>query len=337
MAKLTKLLLVVCVIFLILFLGVGKVTERKVNASSDKSIRIYSVLPDDLTQALLNDYQLKTKSKLDYKLIDKNQAFSANGEQPDLYLASRENMIALALDNKLQRNPLLIQDHLPPSLYDVEGFWLGICYDPYVFLVNNVYSRKVGQKNMQSWEDLVNQNDIVVSMEDLSVSPEMRYFLTAFASAQGEEAAFGFLKNIHKKIPQYAKFAISPIRLTTIGEADLAITSRNKVIKYIENDFPAYIVEPLEGFPAQVFATGIGRNSKKADVCEKIISWLTKSNEAMIVTEKLGYGYLFLFPDEAGFEGARPDKLWLNEKYLSYDKQAALVDKWLQNVRFTDK
>lgn len=337
MAKLTKLLLVLCVIFLVLFLGVDKVPERKVNASSDKSIRIYSVLPDDLTQALLNDYQLKTKSKLDYKLIDKNQAFSANGEQPDLYLASRENMIALALDNKLQRNPLLLQDHLPSSFYDADGFWLGVCYDPYVFLVNNVYSRKIGQKNLQSWEDLVNQNDIVVSMEDLSVSPEMRYFLSAFVSTQGEEAAFNFFKNVHKKIPQYAKFAISPIRLTTIGEADLAITSRNKVIKYIENDFPAYIVEPLEGFPAQVFAAGIGRNSKKADVCEKIIGWLTQSDDAMIVTEKLGYGYLFLSLNEAGYDSAKEEKIWLNENYLSYEKQSVLVDKWLQNVRFTDK
>lgn len=174
-------------------------------------------------------------------------------------------------------------------------------------------------------------------MEELSGTPEMRYFLTALASKQGEEDTFSFLKNINRKIPQYAKFAISPIRLTTIGEADLAITSRNKVIKYIENDFPAYIVEPSEGFPAQVFAAGIGKASVKKESCEKIISWLVNAEDVIIVTEKLGYGYLFISQNKFENEANRESLLWVNDKYLNDEKRTELVEKWLQNVRFADK
>lgn len=328
-----------CLLFFVccsLFLSACK-TSGQVDAALDDSVKIYSVLPEDLTLALLNEYQLKTKTKINYKLIDKAQAFAADAEQPDLYIASRETLIALAAENKLQVSSLNAQDFLPVGLRDERGFWTGICYDPYVFLVNYSYSRKVGQKALLTWEDIAKQENIVISMEDLSSSQEMRYFLAAFASRQGEETTFRFLKNIHMRIPQYAKFAISPIRLTTIGEADLAITSRNKVIKYLENDFPAYIMEPQDGSPAQVFAAGVSKTSQKREACEKLISWMMGSDDVIIVTEKLGYGYLFLSPDFIDNRGSIKDLLWLNDKYLANEKQNALVDKWLQNVRFADK
>jgi len=318
------------------FLRFDSIQTGSVNAATENTIKVYSVLPEDLTRALLNEYQEKTKTKFVYKFADKGQTISADWEGFDLIIAPRETMINLSSDGKLLKQDSR-KENLPLALQDAEGYWTSVCYDPYVFLVNYAYSRRVGQKNLLSWKDIAKQNDIVISMEELSGTPEMRYFLTALASKQGEEETFSFLKNINKKIPQYAKFAISPIRLTTIGEADLAITSRNKVIKYIENDFPAYIVEPSEGFPAQVFAAGIGKASTKRYSCEKIISWLVNAEDVIIVTEKLGYGYLFISQNKFENEANRESLLWVNDKYLTDEKRTELVEKWLQNVRFADK
>ena len=327
------LLLVIICFWVLRFDGIQ---TASVNAAPENTIKVYSVLPEDLTRALLNEYQEKTKTKLVYKLADKGQTISVDGEGFDLIIAPRKTMIKLSSDGKLLKQASG-KDKLPPALQDSDGYWTGVCYDPYVFLVNYAYSRKVGQRNLLSWNDITKQSDIVISMEDLSTTPEMRYFLSALASKQGEEETFSLLKNINRKINQYAKFAISPIRLTTIGEADLAITSRNKVIKYIENDFPAYIVEPVEGFPAQVFAAGMGKASTKGEFCEKIISWLVNAEDAIIVTEKLGYGYLFMSQNKFENEANRESLLWVNDKYLSEEKQTELVEKWLQNVRFADK
>ena len=36
-------------------------------------------------------------------------------------------------------------------------------------------------------------------------------------------------------------------------------------------------------------------------------------------------------------EANRESLLWVNDKYLSDEKQTELVEKWLQNVRFADK
>lgn len=336
MIKHKSWLLLLLVIICFWFLRFDVIQTASVNAASENTIKVYSVLPEDLTRALLNEYQEKTKTKLVYKFADKGQTISADGDGFDLIIAPRETMIKLSSDAKLLKQEYN-KDSVPPSLQDKDGYWTSVCYDQYVFLVNYAYSRKVGQKNLLSWKDIAKQNDIVISMEDLSTTPEMRYFLSALASKQGEEETFGLLKNINRKITQYAKFAISPIRLTTIGEADLAITSRNKVIKYIENDFPAYIVEPSEGFPAQVFAAGIGKASTKGETCKKIISWLVNAEDVIIVTEKLGYGYLFMSQNKFENEANRESLLWVNDKYLSDEKQTELVEKWLQNVRFADK
>lgn len=336
MIKHKSLLLFLLVIVCLCLLRHDSIQPAKVNAASENTIKVYSVLPEDLTRALLNEYQEKTNTKFAYTLNDKGQTIPANYDGFDLIIAPREIMVKLSADGKLLKWESS-KDHLSPVLQDANGYWTGVCYDPYVLLVNYAYSRKVGQKNLLSWQDIAKRNDIVISMEDLSTTPEMRYFLSALASNQGEEEALSFLKNINRKIPQYAKFAISPIRLTTIGEADLAITSRNKVIKYIENDFPAYIVEPKEGFPAQVFASGISKTSTKRETCEKIINWLVNAEDVIIVSEKLGYGYLFVSQNKFVNAANGENLLWINDKYLSDDKRTELVEKWLQNVRFADK
>ncbi|MGL5205885.1 MAG: extracellular solute-binding protein, partial [Acidaminococcaceae bacterium] len=328
MKKHKSLILFLLVIVSFGFLRYDSVQTASVNASAENTIKVYSILPEDLTRALLNEYQEKTKTKFAYTLMDKGQNITADGAGFDLIIAPREMMIKLTADGRLLKRAYQ-QENLSLSLQATDGYWTGFCYDPYVFLVNYAYSRKVGQKNLLSWKDVAKQNDIVISMEDLSTTSEMRYFLSAFASNQGEDETLAFLKNINRKIPQYAKFAISPIRLTTIGEADLAITSRNKVIKYIENDFPAYIVEPAEGFPAQIFAAGIAKASKKAETCEKIINWLLNAEDVIIVSEKLGYGYLFVSQNKFADEENGEKTLWINDNYLSEEKRTELVEKWL--------
>ena len=87
----------------------------------------------------------------------------------------------------------------------------------------------------------------------------------------------------------------------------------------------------------QPFAAGIGKASTKGEFCEKIISWLVNAEDVIIVTEKLGYGYLFMSQNKFENEANRESLLWVNDKYLSDEKQTELVEKWLQNVRFADK
>lgn len=99
-----------------------------------------------------------------------------------------------------------------------------------------------------SWQDIIKLQNVRVAMENLSDSANTRNFLAAFASVRGEEKAWHISEVLTDKFLNIP-FPFTPIRLTTVGDADLAITRRSYVFKYLENDFPAYIVFPSEGTP----------------------------------------------------------------------------------------
>ncbi|MEG1412906.1 MAG: extracellular solute-binding protein [Acidaminococcaceae bacterium] len=339
MPKKISAALVLCGLLLIGTLGLLAKSFYPTNVGKDQVIlKVYSVLPEDLTRALLDEYCKQTKTKLEYTILEKNtelkQLTAANA--PDIYLATRETLIELAAEGKLQASTTAVTDLVPSTLCDQEGLWFGLCYNPYVLFINHAYSRKVGQISLQSWADVVKYEDVILSIEELGSSAEMKNFLTAFASTQGETETFRFLSALHKRVPQYSKFAISPIRLTTIGEADIAITSRNKVMKYIEGDFPAYILTPVEGTPVQLFAVGMSKSSKQRVAGLRLLDWLYTAEEPQAITEVLHYGYIFHLTDlTQGANGS--NELWLNRNYLTAQAQATLVNKWLQTIRFADK
>ena len=325
------ILIILCIIYFY------KPADNRVTAAGTKTVVVYSVFPDDFTQALLSSYKAKSNDDVLFQLFDKRQPLDGATQQPDIYLAPREMLIALGKSDKLRSLETKNDISLKAPLIDEKQYWVSFCYDPYVFLVNYVYSRKSGQANLRSWSELVKQEDIVISMEDISSTPEMRYFLAAISSKMGEEEAINYFKALHRKVTNYAKFAISPIRLTTIGEADLAITSRNKVFKYIENDFPAFLITPMDGVPARVFAIGIGKDTKQETTGSALADYLLTDRDAEFAAEKLGYGYLFFTNSEATNIIDNPELLWLDMSYMTEDKQSDLVDLWLQEVRFASK
>lgn len=301
-------------------------------SASDKPLLVYSELSEDLSRALLQEFQEKSGKKFEYRLLDTMPVAGAEVKRPDIFLASRETLTELAAAGALLKDARADDDGRPAYLAGEEGTWTGFCYDPCVFLVNHAFSRKIGQKNLLSWNDLAGRDNMSVSMEDLGSTEETKNFLAAFASKRGEEATMAFLNIIDRKIVQYAKFPISPIRLVTIGEADIAVTTRNKVIKYIEYNFPAYVVMPEEGAPAIVYGCGLSAASSQPKLGSEFSAWLSSSPEAPVAAEKAGYGYLFFSNTSEPSE-----RVWVNLNYRSAVKKAALLDKWLQNVRFAAK
>ena len=100
MIKHKSWLLFLLVIICFWFLRFDVIQTASVNAASENIIKVYSVLPEDLTRALLNEYQEKTKTKFAYKFADKGQSISADGDGFDLIRAPRETMIKLSADAK---------------------------------------------------------------------------------------------------------------------------------------------------------------------------------------------------------------------------------------------
>ena len=173
-------------------------------------------------------------------------------------------------------------------------------------------------------------------MENLSNSNSTQNFLGAFASQLGESISLNYLWNINRFIGQYAKFPFTPIRMTAVGDADLALTRQSYVFKYLENNFPAYVVFPEEGTPVNLYGAAVFANSKKIAEGADFIDWLIVDTAVKRISLEKNTGFMFLLPQGIDGPAADPNKLWLNTAYLSYPEQEKLNRKWLDLVRFSN-
>lgn len=297
-----------------------------------ETLILYSELDSKFTEDLVASFNKKAignvKVQAIYELTPKNP-------QPDLVLAEKRTLNGLKLDGLLKSVYLPASDRLPNAFYDGDNCWYGIFYDPTVFLINQQFSRIIGQNNIKSWADLASSKDIRIAIENLSDSNSTQNFLAAFADKFGEDASLDYFSQINHKIIQYTKFPFTSIRMTAVGDADLAITRQSYVFKYLENKFPAYVIIPEEGSPANLYGVGVFKNCNADEVALQFMDWLLIQEDVQKVSLANNTGFLFLIPQSLTGPVADAEKVWLNKSYLVMAAQETLTNKWLAKVRFT--
>ena len=313
--------------------GCGSGADSKPPAAT-RTLRLYSELDSKFTQDLVESFNKINKDGLVVQFLGELKP----GEPlPDMVLAEQRTLYGLKQQHKLKSTQLDLAAKLPAKLQDKEGYWYGIFYDPAVLLVNQTFARVIGQSSLKGWTDLENNERLRVAMENLSDSISTQNFLGALADHMGETTSLNYLWNINRFVGQYAKFPFTSIRMTAVGDADVAITRQSYVFKYLENKFPAYMVHPKEGTPVNLYCVGMFKDclQEQERAALNFMSWLLSSEKVQAVAQTNNTGYLFIFP--RGVEGEPVDehKLWLNTSYLDATKQEALTNKWLEIVRFS--
>ena len=308
--------------------GGGGDSDKQLN----KALVLYSELDPKYTENLVHSYNKSTGGKILLKAI---YEIKPDTYRPDLVLAESRTLAGLKAQGKLRSVFFELGDRIPTDFKDGEGFWYGAFYDPTVFLVNQQFARKVGQKNIEGWHDLENLQDVRLAVENLSDSNSTKNFLGAMADHMGEATSLNYMWNINRSIAQYAKFPFTPIRMTAVGDADLAVTRQSYVFKYLENDFPSYVVHPNEGSPINLYGVGVFADCGLTKEAASFFEWLIGSAEVQKISQLDAVGYHFLFPRGKDYAAADTEKLWLNKNYVDYTKQEELVAKWLEKVRFS--
>lgn len=307
--------------------------EQKVKPVEERRvITVYSELDHKFTEELLQSFNEANDKKLLARAV---YELKADEPEPDVALAEQRTLNGLKLAGKLKPAAFAAGDRLPEKLRDDDLYWYGVFYDPVVFLVNQQFARVIGQRSLTGWSDLENNERLRIAMENLSDSSSTQNFLGAFADALGETTSLNYLWNINRFVGQYAKFPFTPVRMTAVGDADLAITRQSYVFKYLENKFPAYVVQPKEGTPVNLYCMGIFKNCSEDVQALAFMEWLLADEKVQAVSQANNTGFLFLFP--RGLSGGAVDasKLWLNKSYLQPAAQDALTKKWLERVRFS--
>lgn len=282
----------------------------------------------EVMQSILDLYN-EGKSPIKIRLYDPND--EKNQRLPDLYISEYSKLIDLEQNDKLVSFDLAETDNLPNALKCEHGKWYGLWYDPVVFLINQHFTRVVGQDNIRGWSDVLRHPDIKVALEDFSNNDSTFNIAAAFAERFGEILALEYAEKLHQNVIQYSKYPVSSIRLVVVGDADVAITRESHVAQYLDNSFPAYVYMPTEGTPIDLFAIGIDVESEHFDAVKDFSKWLYSSDDVIRILLEHNTGYRRLNEKDV-----KLDDLWLNTSYLTSEAKDALLDKWLNKVRFAN-
>ncbi len=329
------MLLTLCSLFFTAGCGSGEKSSEPAANARQQEIILYSELDNKFTDDLVQAFNQKQQENKNQILLKAVYELQANGAQPDLVLAEQRTLNGLKLDGRLQSVAFAAGDRLPQKFRDDDLYWYGVFYDPAVFLINQQFSRIIGQRSLQGWTDLENAAQLRIAVENLSDSLSTQNFLGALADSMGETTSLNYLWNINRFIAQYAKFPFTPVRMAAVGDADLAITRQSYVFKYLENKFPAYVVIPKEGTPADLYGVAMFADCRQAVPALDFMEWLLAGEDVQKISQVDATGFLFLFPRGIDAPAADPAKIWLNRNYLTLAKQEALTKRWLERVRFS--
>lgn len=288
---------------------------------------LVSSLANDYVTALVESYNRQAQLKI--RVQTKQNA----NESADIYLESAHFLQQQAAQGKLEPVQTEMTDLVPAALKNKQELWCGIFYDPAVLLVNQNFSRRIGQEHLLAWQDVAKLPQSRLVLENLTDSVSTKEFLAAMSARMGQDIFLAYFKQLKPHIIQYAKFPITPVRMVALGDADLAFTRRSYVFKYLENDFPAYMFTPAEGSPVNLYGVGIAKDSAKAAAGKAFLDWLLQSDTARALNLKQRTGYLFILPQ--GSEGPAVDstRLWLDTFYITDQRKEQLADTWLKEIR----
>ncbi len=325
-----KLLFPVLACLLFLLAGCSKFTA----SGPAQTVKVYTTLDKTFVAALCGRFteSLPQDKRVEFTVSDKEDEV----EQADCIISGSVLLQQKAAAGSLQKIHAEFADLLPAELKDKEEQWVTLFYDPAVLLVNQAYSRKVGQQQLLHWSDVPGQKEARVIMENLSDNDSTVQFLAAMSSRMGQEECITYFRQIRPLIKQFAKFPITPVRMVATGDADIAITRRSHVFKYLQNDFPAYILIPEEGTPVNLFGIGLSQNSKRQKETIAFIDWCLRSSEARTLLMTARSGYLPVLPKGENGQAVNRDALWTNTFYKSGQALDQLAADWLREIRLAD-
>ena len=310
----------------------GCAQQDKPVQTKAKTLILYSELEPRFSLAIAEAFSKKYQDKIKVQVITE---LTEDGVKPDVVVAEQRTLNGLYLDRKLKALDCRAAALLPAEFQQTKKYWYGAFYDPTVFLVNQEFARNRGQNAIKDWDDLLRYPEPRLTMENLSNTNSTRNFLGGFASARGETDGLATLLNLNRLVVKYANFPFSPIRMVAMGQADIAITRQSYVFKYLESNFPAYIVYPRSGSPVNLYCVGVFDDCRREAEAAAFMDWFITSEDMQRIALSNETGYRFLLSEATLGEQKSWQQLWLNKYYLTAAPQEKLTNRWLEIVRFS--
>ncbi|HEX5957041.1 MAG TPA: ABC transporter substrate-binding protein [Hyphomicrobiaceae bacterium] len=111
--------------------------------------------------------------------------------------------------------------------------------------------------------------------------------LATFVQLMGEDAAFDYLKALHKNVNQYTKSGSAPIKAAALGETTIGVVFLHDAVTQIVEGAPIKAVAPCEGTGYEIGSMSIIKGAPNLENAKKWYDWaLTPAAQALAIGAK---------------------------------------------------
>lgn len=192
------------------------------------------------------------------------------------------------------------------------------------------------------WSDLIKDGfRDEVQVADPNSSGTAYTMLATVVQLMGEDAAFDYLKKLHRNVNQYTKSGAAPAKSAAQGETMLGIAFQHDLLVEVVSGASVAIVAPCEGTGYEIGSMSLIKGARNPETAKAFYEWaLMPESQALGAKAKN-----FQIPSNSGTmippESPRVDKM----KLISYDfarygstaERTRLLAKWDREVKSLSK
>jgi iron(III) transport system substrate-binding protein len=156
--------------------------------------------------------------------------------------------------------------------------------------------------------------------------------LATFVQMMGEDAAFEYLKALHKNVNQYTKSGSAPIKAAGLGETTIGIVFLHDAVTQIVEGAPIKAVAPCEGTGYEIGSMSIIKGARNLDNAKKWYDWALTAAAQGLAVQAQAYQVPSNIAAETPPEAPKFSEIKLIDydfaKYGSSAERTRLLAKW---------
>ncbi len=335
-AVLAFLLVTAAVFFALLRYGEMREEARREAAKPTETLLIYTDLPQSAVQAFDSSSVGEYGARLAVQEMHGGQMIleAKSGHAPDLYIASQRTLEALKREGLLEPHTSDRTDTVLNACKDEDGYWTGVWMNPAVFAVNVDFAA-LHPAFFYTWDEVLGRQSVRLSMTDFIAAEYSEDSLMALVEHFGREGAFLRLQAASGHIVQYGKYLSTPAQMAAMDKCDIGISDLDEAQKVRQEGLPIRIIYPEDGTFYYLYGAGVAAGGPHGALAADFLDWLLDSASREELLSQNGYYFVYVndtrMPED---DVKRKLDFWPLEKRYTEEGKKALLDQWLQEIRF---
>lgn len=333
----------VLVLFVLALFAFGIWYEKQEQQNSKKvplvgEIVVYTDISNNITTLLAEAYGEEKSVKVTIMALTEEQMMERiqkndfpNG---DLVITDQDTLVE---GSRLGRFvPIITEraDEISPQFKDEDGAWVGLWYDPMVFIENENFYKGKGQF-ITTWQTLEKPGDWRVIIPDFVATRAGANLLYSMVEIYGADQTMERLRKIKTHVTQHTKFLPTPVRLAALGETDIGIGNYSDTAQFQRNSYPIRMIYPADGTAYYVTGVAMLARGASSPLTISFVNWLLAKHTAQLLMHNQFY-FIFTNPEVTTPKDSlgRELVLWPVKGGYTSDGKKVLLNRWVSEVRF---